>query len=515
MRENTPPPASGDGVPSVRPRSGARRRTRVLPIGVATIAALACAAVVFTLSTPASAAPLSPSAASTPNLVTGVAYLVDPANLVDGDYYEAFPGYADFGLTIDGAFALAATGTDNSALAQIVDFDNSLGSDPSDQTIDVWTGVGTPYVSGGAVGKEALLAEVVGRNPESFGGENLIADLDSEICTQASDPSDATICVGAGNYDNSDSTFDQALGIIAQLRAGDDANAAAPISFLLSQQESNGAWPSLIPSTGDSDVDSTAMAVMALQLAPGATAAAAEQKGITWIASQQAADGGFPGVATDSINSAALAIQALALDKSTYTGQTAKALAFLAAEQNSDGGFNADADGQQGSDIRASTQAVGGSVGTSFATLEDDLSATSAPTPTPTKTPTKAPTSAPTKTKTTSPAPVSTHSASGTDDNSNPVSPVIAAAPGSEPLASSVPSSQALVTSSSAPAYSVPSASPVTTRAATTKSQPAASSSSSSKIPLFIGLSILIVLLIAAATGFLIRRQRRTTGGGS
>ena len=514
MRENTPPPASGDGVPPARPRLGARRRTRILPLGVAAIAALACGTVVFTLSTSASAAPLSPAAASTPNLAAGVAYLVAPANLVSGDYYEAFPGYADFGLTIDGAFALAATGTDNSALAQIVDFDNTLGSDPSGQTIDVWTGVGTPYVSGGAVGKEALLAEVVGRDPKNFGGENLIADLDSEICTQASDPADATICVAAGNYDNSDSTFDQALGIIAQLRAGDGANAASPISFLLGLQESNGAWPSLIPSTGDSDVDSTAMAVMALQLAPGDAAAAAEQKGISWIASQQAADGGFPGVATDSINSAALAIQALTLDKSMYTGQIGKALAFLAAEQNSDGGFNADADGQQGSDIRASTQAVGGAVGTSFAALEDNLSATSSPTPTPTKSPTKAPTSAPTKTKTTSPAPVSTHSASSGKGNSNPVSPVIAAAPGSEPLATSA-TSQPPVTSSSAPAYSAPSASPVTTRATTTKSRSAADSGSSSKIPLFIGLSILIVLLIAAATGFLIRRQRRTTGGGS
>ena len=80
------------------------------------------------LVTPVSPAPVTPAPVSSraahrnPNLVTGSAYLVSPANLIDGHFYESVPGYADFGLTMDGAFALAATGDDRSALTAIVDF---------------------------------------------------------------------------------------------------------------------------------------------------------------------------------------------------------------------------------------------------------------------------------------------------------------------------------------------------------------------------------------------------------
>ena len=94
-------------------------------------------------------------------------------------------------------------------------------------------------------------------------------------------------------------------------------------------------------------------------------------KAEAWIASQQGADGGFNGVSGESTNSAALAIQGLRLAGSTYSSQIAKALTFLGGRQNNDGGFNVTAGGQQGSDVRATTQAVSGIVGTSFGTLSD------------------------------------------------------------------------------------------------------------------------------------------------
>jgi hypothetical protein len=311
-----------------------------------------------------------------PNLIAGSAYLVAPANLVAGRYYESFPGTADFGLTIDGALALAATRDDDAALRKIVAFLDDDGKDPSGDTVNGWTGIGTSNTSGGAIGKEALLIEVVGKDPRSFGGHNLIAALDASVCTRSSaGPSHGagTSCPAAGSYLGATSLFDQALGIMAQLRAGQASKAAAPVAYLESLRSANGSFPSLIPPSGPPDVDSTAIAVMALAVVPGPRAAADVVAGITWIASQQEHNGGFPSAGGESVNSTGLAIQALTLRAGAYGARVSAARAFLAGQQNTNGGFNADA-GQPGSDLRASTQAVGGAVGTSFGTLRIDLS---------------------------------------------------------------------------------------------------------------------------------------------
>jgi hypothetical protein len=333
-------------------------------------------------------------ALTSPDLVTGSAYLVAPANLIDGHYYESFPGYADFGLTIDGAFALAATGDENRALKGIVAFFDSGGKDPHGNTVNTWTGIGTSYASGGAIGDEALLAEVTGYNPRDFGGHDLIAALDASVCAHASAGGN-TSCPGTGSYLYAASVFDQALGIIAQLRAGQASEAAAPIRYLESLRNADGSFPSLIPDSHDQDVDSTAMAVMALALAPGSAAAADVRAGIAWIARRQEADGGFPGASGDSVNSAGLAIQALTLEAAHYRPQIDAALGFLAAEQNSDGGFNVAAGGQRGSNVRASTQAVGGAVGTSFGTLYRSVTAATAPPPPPRRKPAPKPAKTP------------------------------------------------------------------------------------------------------------------------
>ena len=309
---------------------------------------------------------------STPNLVTGSAYLVAAANLIDGRYYESFPGTADFGLTIDGALALAATGDEDAALRAIVRFLADDGKDPSGDTVNEWTGIGTSDASGGAIGKEALLVEVVGGNPRSFGGRNLISALNASVCPRAS-AGGGTSCPAAGSYLNASSLFDQALGVIAQLRAGQVGQAAAPIAYLERLQNANGSFPSLIPPSGGPDVDSTAVALMALALAPGPRAAADVAAGDRWLASRQERNGGFPGTGAESINSTGLAIQALTLRAVSYRARIGAAEAFLAGQQNGNGGFNADA-GQPGSNLRASTQAVGGAAGTSFGTLRLDLS---------------------------------------------------------------------------------------------------------------------------------------------
>ncbi|MEE6261802.1 prenyltransferase/squalene oxidase repeat-containing protein [Plantactinospora sonchi] len=315
----------------------------------------------------------NPPADPGPDLTRGVAYLVDPVRLVDGHYHEtlAGSGFADFGLTIDTGYALAATG-DDGALARMLRFLDGSGRDGSGRGVLGWTGVGTPYASGGSIGKLALLAEATGHDPRKFAGTDLIDALGTAICAEASTGTDRS-CAGPGNYTYATSVFSQSLGIMAQVRAGDVERVAGPVAYLRGLQAPDGSWPSLIPDTGDADVDSTAIAAMALDLLPGDEDAAAVGKALDWIAAQQRPDGGFPGAAGNSTNSAALAIQGLSLDRSRYGAQVSRARAFLAARQNPDGGFDVASDGPDGSDLRASVQALGGAVGTSFGTLYRDV----------------------------------------------------------------------------------------------------------------------------------------------
>ncbi|MFH0515613.1 prenyltransferase/squalene oxidase repeat-containing protein [Streptomyces sp. M41] len=326
-----------------------------------------------------------PTGGAGPDLTKGVAYLTSAANLKQGQYHTAGSGTsrADFGLTIDGAYALAATGLNNAKLRGIVDFLDRGGKDGEGRTVHDWTGVGTEHAVGGAIGKTALLAEAVGRDPRDFGGENLIAALDKAVCAKPSTAPDRS-CAAKGAYTYAPSVFAQSLAVMAQVRAGEEAAAEEPIAYLAGLQHDSGAWPSLIPSTGDSDVDSTAIAAMALELAGGHEQAV--DKALGWIASMQLADGGFPGAAGNSTNSAALAVQGLSLDASAHTDEIAAARKFLAARQNPDGGFDVAKEGQQGSDLRASTQAVGGATGVSFGELERSLDGTS-PQPTPSPSP--------------------------------------------------------------------------------------------------------------------------------
>ncbi|MEU9336990.1 prenyltransferase/squalene oxidase repeat-containing protein [Streptomyces sp. NPDC048290] len=323
----------------------------------------------------------TPPPGAGPDLKKGVAYLTSAAQLKQGRYYTAGPAVsrADFGLTIDGAYALAATGLDNDALRGIVDFLDERGTDGEGRTIRDYMKIGTEYASGGFIGKTALLAESVGRDPRDFAGQDLIGALETAVCAKASAAPDRS-CAAKGNYTYATSVFSQSLGIMAQLRAGEEDAAAEPIAYLAGlQHDDSGAWPSLIPSTGDSDVDSTAMAAMALDLAGDN---AAVDKALRWIADQQQSSGGFKSSIGTSVNSTALAIQGLSLDAGAYPKEIAAARKFLAAQQNGDGGFNVAAEGQRGSDLRASTQAVGGATGISFAYLEQSLEGTS-PQPTP------------------------------------------------------------------------------------------------------------------------------------
>ncbi|MEV7590091.1 prenyltransferase/squalene oxidase repeat-containing protein [Streptomyces sp. NPDC089922] len=320
--------------------------------------------------------PTTPPPGQGPDVKKGVTYLTAPSRLVQGRFYESRPGsgFADYGLTIDGAYALAATGEDNAALRNIVDFMDKGGKDGTGRGIHEWTLVGTKYANGGSLGKAAVLAQSVGRDPRSFGGQDLIAALAKVTCQAKTTTRQE--CAAKGNYAYATSVFKQSLGVMAQLRAGEKAAAAEPAAYLKSLQDPSGAWVSLIGEPSGPEVDSTAMAAMTVDLLPDASSQAAVDKALAWLAAQQKEDGGFPGASGNSVNSAALAVQGLSLDTATYGTQIAKARKFLAGQQNADGGFNVAKGGQTGSDLRASTQAVGGATGISFGLLTRDLTGT-------------------------------------------------------------------------------------------------------------------------------------------
>ncbi|MFI8487845.1 prenyltransferase/squalene oxidase repeat-containing protein [Streptomyces rubrogriseus] len=333
-------------------------------------------------SQPPTTEPGTPPPGVGPDLKNGVAYLADAARLKQGHYHLFDPKSleADFGLTIDTAYALAATGLDNNTLRGIVDFIDGGGEDGAGKSIRDYTGVGTAYAQGGAIGKTALLAQAVGRDARDFAGLDLIAALEKGTCAKSTLPKRG--CAAKGNYTYAESVFKQSLGVMAQLRAGEKEAAQEPLAYLVSLQQDNGAWPSLIPSSGDSDVDSTAIAAMALDMAGGAEAEQAVDRALAWLASRQLPGGGFPGTVGISVNSTGLAVQGLSLDASRYADEIAGGRKFLAGQQNADGGFNTSADGQRGSDLRASAQAVSGATGISFGELERSLAGTS-PQPTP------------------------------------------------------------------------------------------------------------------------------------
>jgi len=435
------------------------------------------------------AVPASATTAPAPNLSLGSKYLAEPANLIGGHFYESFPGYADYGLTIDGALALAATGDQDPVLKGIVTFLDSAGKDPHGNTVNTWTGIGTKDVSGGSIGDEVLLAESTGYNPRDFGGHNLITALNASVCARASSGQNSS-CAGAGNYTYATSVFDQALGVIAQIRAHQASAAAAPIRYLESLRNSDGSFPSLIPDSHDQDVDSTAVALMALTLVPGATAAADVKSGTAWLAGRQESNGGFPGTSGDSVNSAGLAIQGLTLEGAAYRSQIGKALAFLAREQNSNGGFSVTA-GQHGSNLRASTEALGGAVGTSFGTLYRNLSSTHTAPPPPTPPPGHQKHPAPGHQKRPAPQPTVT------------VTQAAAAAP--SPTASASPSHTPPAAAAPAPPPSGPAA-PATPRHEATL----VNAGSDSSLTTGLWWSVLGVAVAAAAViGLLFVRRRR------
>ena len=388
----------------------------------------------------------------------GAAYLASAEVLTDGTHVES-GGYVDYGLTADIAIALAAAGGSDVRLEAITTYLRAHVADYADPN---GTTPGFPGPYSGSLAKLALVAEITGQDPRSFGGYDLLGLLRRHQCTK---PDAAGTCTAAGDFFQAFSGVSQALGVLALARAG-AVKATDPVVVRLRRlQCPDGGFSSALPPGAPCvpDVDATGFALAALALVGDdsttatSTAADAILRGQDYVLSVRRPDGSYPGAAGNNTNSTALAVQALLAAPGTHRVSSAAApapaavgaapspaalairgaLSFLTGEQNGDGGFGINADARS-SDARASAQVVPALALASLATLRHPvaLAAFTAPAPTPTS----------------SRAPTSTASASSSSSSSSARSATTASAPSSLPTGGTVFPPAAITTRAARPA---------------------------------------------------------------
>lgn len=250
-------------------------------------------------------------------------------------------GSADWGVTLDGALGLVASGTGG------------------DQVEDVWDALVTDRESavtvGGAdapgrIARAIMLAIVTGHDPRSVGtgvGGDLIARLESTMRVDGAD---------AGLYGSSSPTYDgafrQGYSIAALIAAGETPDQLA-VDWLASQQcdsgDDSGSWMPYrsdlaVPCAADPaafvgpDTNATAAGITALA-ALGEQDGDATDAALSWLDRVQEADGGWgqmAGYGTDP-NSTALVLSSLIAvdqaDSSRFADKSRTPLAALLSFQ--------------------------------------------------------------------------------------------------------------------------------------------------------------------------------------
>lgn len=323
--------------------------------------------------------------------------------LIDGERMETvFDGvaYPDYGLTADVVLGLdaAKVGADRAAAA------TAWLAEPAN--LAGYVGDGTADSYAGSLAKLALVAEVRGLDPTSFGGVDLIARL-TALKAESGRFSDKTSFDPPADFSNA---FSQSLAIIALERQG--TAPADAVRFLAAAQCAGGGFPlDFGQQTCNPDVDATALVVQAL-LAAGDTADAAEA--VDWLGEAQQADGGFlsnvPGATVSNANSTGVAATALRLGDDDTGADDARDF-LLGLQVNCTG-----AAGDRGAiafdptgfaqDLapRATAQALLGLTDTDLTTLTGDGSSANVPVlecASPTTTPSETSTTTPTSTSTT------------------------------------------------------------------------------------------------------------------
>lgn len=315
----------------------------------------------------------------------GVAY-IEAAQNPDGGF-PAFGTDSAPGSTLDAVFALVAAGRDAATVT-------NGGASPSDYlAIQAAAYSADP----GAAAKLGLGVAVMGLDPSSFGGVDLLATMDA-----AYDPAS-----GAYGLD----LFDEALFVLALEAAGQPVPAGV-VDHLQAVQQPDGGWEFLLGF--GSDTNTSAMVFQGLIGAGVPANDSAIQDGLDYFASAQAADGGFgffPATESDP-SSTALILQSLIaagddIDEGGpwAPGGNTPLEALLAFQNPGTGAFQFG-----GFDSLFSTyQAVPGVMLAPFPDLVTLPDGVTTLTPTPTTQPTSTPTQSPTPT----PAPTALADAEG------------------------------------------------------------------------------------------------------
>ncbi|MEP7035223.1 MAG: prenyltransferase/squalene oxidase repeat-containing protein [Dermatophilaceae bacterium] len=344
------------------------------PARIGAVAALALA--IALVSAGCTATPAAPPSSSTPKPTTSTisptaahaaAYVV--GHLKDGDHVEGKFG-ADLGQTSDVALGLAATGGQPAALTKVLAYLEGHGAgyvhgDPS-------TGekVGAHYA--GPTGKLALMAQIAGKNPASFAGLDLTAEVRALMDSKGRFRDDSKF----GDFSN---PLGQAFDILALQRGTADGAPQVAIDYLLTAQCKDGGFAETFPKAGakcDSSPDATGLALQAL-VAVGAGCPAVQAR--TWLMANQQPDGSFVSSAVDPSKPAA----AVSGDKPANVNSTAyaalglvaggqstsKIVSYLSSVQNLDGGLAVSpGSSDKASNVYASAQALDAFAGSSFLT---------------------------------------------------------------------------------------------------------------------------------------------------
>lgn len=332
--------------------------------GIALTLALAlvsagCAAQPNATSSPTTPAPATSTAS--PEAQHAAAYVV--SQLTDGDHVVGKFG-PDLGQTSDVALGLAATPGQGAALAKVLTYLDThaaayVHGDPSSGEK-----VGAHYA--GSTGKLALVAQVAGKNPSSFGGFDLIKELRALLASDGRFRDDSTF----GDFSN---PLGQAFDILALQRGTSEGAPQATIDYLLTAQCADGGFAEAYPKVGatcSASPDATGLALQAL-VANGAGCPAVKAR--SWLNAHQGANGSFDSGAVDpstpaagNVNSTAYAAIGL-----LPAGQpTSRIVAYLASVQNADGGLAIKpTSSDKKSNVYATAQALDAFAGSSFLTL--------------------------------------------------------------------------------------------------------------------------------------------------
>lgn len=228
-----------------------------------------------------------------------------------GHMPSGFPGYPDWGLTIDVAFMLAADGSQPNVLARVK---RAIAHHITDYA--VYQG----DTASGAMAKVLVASKVLKADPSSFGGINVRKRVLKLVAPASAGFEHGRLRdTGATDYSN---VLGQSFGTIGLARSGSVPQSV--VDYLL-KQRCHAGYFRIVETVGQTcdgagsepDVDATAVALQALVAAKADGAAVGNgvvSDTAAWLASVQHGNGSFGGGTSTpdpNANSTGLAAQAL------------------------------------------------------------------------------------------------------------------------------------------------------------------------------------------------------------